>query len=227
MPRKFILSIILTLSLTLPLSSCTNSTSISSIEQLLALDEIISYEAMEVNQDHLTRAEEYNNNLLNQWNSDLELDKLETERELLPVDGLLCYKIRYKSDEEEVVGYIGLPTDYQDIDYPILIDNRGGNGDFGVNSAESVLYFARHGFIVMASQYRGADGGTGFDQFGGEDINDVIKLIDMAEMIDLDKDVELVVFAVDNQAIREIEQTPSSASALSFRLSKVVDLLWK
>ncbi|MDO4748070.1 MAG: prolyl oligopeptidase family serine peptidase, partial [Eubacteriales bacterium] len=35
--------------------------------------------------------------------------------------------------------------------------------------------------IVIASQYRGADGKTGIDQFGGADLNDVIKLIDLCE----------------------------------------------
>jgi len=38
--------------------------------------------------------------------------------------------------------------------------------------------------IFVLYQYRGVDGGTGLDEFGGSDVNDVIKLIDMAEMID-------------------------------------------
>ena len=35
--------------------------------------------------------------------------------------------------------------------------------------------------IVIASQYRGAGGSGGKDQFGGDDLNDVIKLIDLCE----------------------------------------------
>ena len=35
--------------------------------------------------------------------------------------------------------------------------------------------------IVVASQYRGVGESQGYDQFGGDDLNDVIKLIDLCE----------------------------------------------
>lgn len=82
-----------------------------------------------------------------------------------------------------MVGLISAPADYQEKSYPVLIYNRGGNRDNGKNEpAQIVAFFAQFGFIVLASQYRGVDGGTGHDEFGGSDINDVIKLIDLAEM---------------------------------------------
>ena len=44
--------------------------------------------------------------------------------------------------------------------------------------------------ITFASQYRGVDGGTGMDEYGGADVNDVIKLIDFCEefaFVDMDR----------------------------------------
>ena len=184
LPRRLILSILLALSVALSLTSCGMSSNINSVEQLLDLDDIISYESIEIDIEYQNRLKEYCDQERDKWYEELDMSKLESIEELIPADEVSCYKIRYKSDEEEVVGYISLPNDYKDNKYPVLIYNRGGNGDFGSVSDEKAPYFARHGFIVMASQYRGVDGGTGFDEFGGSDVNDVTKLIDLAEMID-------------------------------------------
>ena len=59
--------------------------------------------------------------------------------------------------------------------------NRGGNREFGRLTDETIVGLADLGYIVLASQYRGNDGGSGCEQFGGDDINDVIKLIDISE----------------------------------------------
>lgn len=103
--------------------------------------------------------------------------------ELDPVyDGhAIEYKIRYKSDDCEVVGYIAAPTDYLEKEYPILIYNRGGNRNFGKLEDSDIATIATGDYIAMGSQYRGIDGGTGKEEFGGKDINDVIKLIDISE----------------------------------------------
>ncbi len=39
------------------------------------------------------------------------------------------------------------------------------------------------GYIVIATQYRDNDGGTGKDEYGGADVLDVISLIDVAELL--------------------------------------------
>src|SRR5207247_311744 len=39
---------------------------------------------------------------------------------------------------------------------------------------------ASHGFVILASQYRGNDGGEGREEFGGADVNDVINLLSIA-----------------------------------------------
>ena len=122
------------------------------------------------------------------WCMDLHSDYLEyveyTKDDSNPsvsADEVLWYHIRYQSGEEEVGGYICAPKDYLEKDYPVLIYNRGSWGSGGLTARE-VQYSAQFGFIVLASAYRGGGlGSTGKDGYSGEDVNDVIKLIDLAE----------------------------------------------
>ncbi|MCL2421889.1 MAG: prolyl oligopeptidase family serine peptidase [Defluviitaleaceae bacterium] len=95
--------------------------------------------------------------------------------------GMVIYRIRYASDGYEVIGYVAAPDDFLEYEYPILVVNRGGNRTFGMLSPEALINFALRGYIVLASQYRGVAGGTGMEQFGGDDINDVLRLIDISE----------------------------------------------
>ena len=62
-------------------------------------------------------------------------------------------------------------------------------GEFSVRQLEGLLFLSKRGFIIFTSQYRNADGGTGTDEFGGKDLNDVIKLIDIVERPDLLKQI--------------------------------------
>jgi len=94
---------------------------------------------------------------------------------------LILYRIRYKSDEYEVMGYVAAPANFMEREYPVLIFNRGGNRNFGALTHGDMLVFAMRGYIVLGSQYRGVAGGTGMEQFGGDDINDVLRLIDISE----------------------------------------------
>ena len=65
---------------------------------------------------------------------------------------------------------------------PFVIYNRGGNTSMGMNSpAWTANLAAFFNAVSFASQYRGVDGGTGMDEFGGADLNDVVKLIDFCE----------------------------------------------
>jgi len=123
----------------------------------------------------------------------LEVDSVALERylphpvtgELIDTRQIVIYRIKYISDDYEVMGYIAAPADFMDVSYPILILNRGGHnkagfGDWTVRP-QYVGYFAFRGYIVLASQYRGGAGGTGTEQFGGDDINDVLNLINISE----------------------------------------------
>lgn len=65
---------------------------------------------------------------------------------------------------------------------PVLIYNRGGNGNFGgvvLGHMMSKLFpLAKQNFIIIGSQYRGTfnRNSTAFDEFGGEDVEDVVAL---------------------------------------------------
>ncbi len=103
------------------------------------------------------------------------------------------YKFTYLSDNYKIKGYISLPNSAIDsqIKCKCLIFNRGGNSKIGwLEDTTTASMCSLLDRAVLASQYREADGSEGKDQFGGDDIHDVIKLIDLCEhqfsFIDMD-----------------------------------------
>lgn len=65
--------------------------------------------------------------------------------------------------------------------YPVIIFNRGGVADLSKLDPPYASSLSRCGVITFASQYRETLEGTGKDEFGGNDVHDVIKFIDFAE----------------------------------------------
>lgn len=111
-------------------------------------------------------------------------------KEVNPGDELrnICksYRFKYKSDDCKVVGYLSVPNKCIEsaVPYECIIYNRGGNSDIGLlEENDTAKMCSELDKIVIASQYRGSDTGTGNDEFGGDDINDVIKLIDICEQL--------------------------------------------
>ena len=99
-------------------------------------------------------------------------------------DNIDIYKIKYLSDGLKVVGFILKDKDLKKL--PVMIYNRGGNREFFKITNKSLKYLsflASQGYVVLASQYRGNDGGEGKEEFGGKDINDVLNLIPMAKSL--------------------------------------------
>lgn len=93
------------------------------------------------------------------------------------------YKILYQSDEYTVTGFVIKPENIQE-KAPVLLFNRGGNRDYMAindNALKYLSFWADKGFVVLASQYRGNDGGEGIEDFGGEDVNDVLNLAKAAK----------------------------------------------
>jgi dipeptidyl aminopeptidase/acylaminoacyl peptidase len=86
-----------------------------------------------------------------------------------------AFRIKYLSDGYIVAGFIVKPKNI-DRGAPILIFNRGGSEErFIINNtllSRLLSFWASQGYVVLASQYRGNDGGEGQDEFGGSDIND-------------------------------------------------------
>lgn len=95
-----------------------------------------------------------------------------------------CRKIKYLSDGLKVIGFIWKPKNISGKKLPLVIVNRGGNPNLALLTPQSFYYpYVTNGFIVIGSQYRGADGGEGRDEFGGADINDVLNLIPLARSL--------------------------------------------
>ncbi|MBT1705903.1 alpha/beta hydrolase family protein [Chryseosolibacter indicus] len=102
------------------------------------------------------------------------------------LDAINIYRIVYLSDGLKVIGFLAEPK--KKGKYPCIIANRGGRSNLGLWKPFLVAYYlarmASWGYVVVASQYRGSsDGGEGKDEFGGEDVNDVLNLIPLLKQI--------------------------------------------
>jgi dipeptidyl aminopeptidase/acylaminoacyl peptidase len=68
----------------------------------------------------------------------------------------------------------------------VIIFNRGGFLDRGKIESFNLVDFTRlseEGFVVLASQYRGNDGGEGREELGGADLDDVSNLLATASSL--------------------------------------------
>ncbi len=115
------------------------------------------------------------------------------EMEFFP-DHIKGYRIFYDSDGLKVRGYLVRPA--QEGEFPLLIFNRGGNRDFGMIDKQQLGSFigplVMQGYTVMASQYRGVEGGEGREEFGGEDVQDVLNILEIGRELPYTKDDQVV-----------------------------------
>jgi dipeptidyl aminopeptidase/acylaminoacyl peptidase len=92
-------------------------------------------------------------------------------------------RITYQSDGLTINGLMALPGTVTS--HPVMIYNRGGSREYGkltlLSVMRSMVPFARAGYMVFASNYRGAEGGEGMEEFGGKDVNDVLNLLALAQ----------------------------------------------
>ena len=105
-----------------------------------------------------------------------------------------CYKMKYLSDGLKVVGFLLKPKG-ENLKYPAMIYNRGGNREYSKITKKylkSLSYLSSNNYVVLASQYRGNDGGQGREEFGGKDVNDVLNLIIMAKSLSFVKQDKIV-----------------------------------
>ena len=90
-------------------------------------------------------------------------------------------EITYLSDGLRIKGYLATPDGAGP--YPAVIVNRGGNPKLAVWTDQAawrnLAKVASWGYVVIASQYRGAGGSEGHDEFGGADVDDVLNLIEV------------------------------------------------
>jgi len=105
-------------------------------------------------------------------------------RALKAGDGVRCRRITYGSDGLRVTGFIVEPTTAGP--HPIVVFNRGGTQAFGAIRTGDLVElagWALDGYVVVASQYRGNDGGEGAEEWGGADVNDVRHLATLARAL--------------------------------------------
>lgn len=111
-----------------------------------------------------------------------DIEKISLNNNLSPK--CKTYKFTYLSDNYKIKAYISIPKSCIESQKPAkcILYNRGGNRDYGKLEDDTTANIcAVSNRVIIASQYRGADGSQGADEFGGGDLNDVIKLIDICQ----------------------------------------------
>lgn len=100
------------------------------------------------------------------------------------LDSVTIYGYNYfSSDDLKIRGFLIEPK--MKGNYPVIIFNRGGNREFGVVTLSTLTDFlskiAAKEFIIIGSQLRGSGQSEGKDEFGGKDIGDVLKLLEIID----------------------------------------------
>jgi pimeloyl-ACP methyl ester carboxylesterase len=99
-----------------------------------------------------------------------------------------CRWAVYESDGFPISVAMLAPRDTEASRLPVIVWNRGGNGSFGSLKFALLVWFlapyAEQGFLVVASDYRGARESSpsdaakyGLDEFGGADVRDLERLL--------------------------------------------------
>ena len=106
------------------------------------------------------------------------------------------YRFVFLSDMENkyrIKGFISIPLTCIESRKPCkcMVFCRGGNSELGyLDKSDTGMRCAASDRIVIGCEHRGGSGTEGTDQFGGDDLNDVIRLIDfcdtMFEFADID-----------------------------------------
>ena len=140
-------------------------------------------QVMKVKYERRVKSEEALERLLTHFKLMHSREKYEIFKENLD-----CRKFEYKVDTHYVKGFVIKPKMAMK-KLPVLIYNRGGNGNYGGVTFGTMMghlfAIANEGFIVIGSQYRGTylmfDT---LDEFGGSDVYDVTSLLDFVPTIE-------------------------------------------
>ena len=99
-------------------------------------------------------------------------------------------RIWYSSQSLRVAALVLPPAGQLTTRAPVIVFCRGGvgpGGAIGLSNPTPLYEMARYseaGFFVIAPQYRGADGGEGKDEVGGDDVNDILALRELLGSFD-------------------------------------------
>ena len=103
----------------------------------------------------------------------------------------ISYRFFYTSDDLKIEAFLSAPIDLLGKKKsPCLIYNHGGNREYGaLENVETTFYAYQFHTICVATNYRGCGSSQGTDAFGGDDVRDVLHLIDLCQKLDyVDKD---------------------------------------
>ncbi len=100
---------------------------------------------------------------------------IDSQTQVYSTDHSAYFAITYWSDGIKVTGYLGYPTGGGP--YPAIILNRGGAWNNGALAGFEIAPFVEAGYVAVGSQYRGNMGSGGNEQFGWDEVNDVLNLI--------------------------------------------------
>lgn len=96
-------------------------------------------------------------------------------------------KITYISDGLKIKGYFAYPKNIDSDEFPCVMWNRGGyqnKGAIDQFTARGMFgQIASLGYCVFASQYRGNAGSEGKEELGGNDVNDILNLMEASKEI--------------------------------------------
>lgn len=121
------------------------------------------------------------------FHKDIIYQQLLNKSEYFNDDFIDFFKIRYPSEGLKIEGFIAKPNQTKSLKLPAIIFCRGGNQSYGMLNAfqlKMINDLSLNGFVVLASQLRGNISSEGVDEFGGKDVNDILKLIEIAKNLD-------------------------------------------
>lgn len=94
------------------------------------------------------------------------------------------YEFYYTSDGYQIKAYVSVPTSVIESQQPCkcMLYNRGGHWNYGSQDPDVLAYMcAVTGRVVVGCELRGDNGCEGIDKFGGDELHDVFRLIDLCE----------------------------------------------
>jgi dipeptidyl aminopeptidase/acylaminoacyl peptidase len=103
------------------------------------------------------------------------------------IDDAETYRIDYESGGHLVNGIFMRPVNAQKGKHPLVIFNRGGRRSYGMLHVLTILNLlhplVQRGYVLLASNYRGVNGATGEDEFGGAEVGDILALLECGKKL--------------------------------------------